>query len=255
MKNSSSFLLTFVFVILVSVSYAQPWTKPPYLEKNKSGANFYDMQKAFYKYWGDKPYERSKGYKQFKRWEYDMTPKCYPDGIIPEPLKYYSEYRKFLATDQFSKNLKTPQTWTPLGLSSWTNGTSGYNPGNGRINAVTVDMNNRNHIYVAAPSGGIWMTKDGGMSWNTMFDTMAVLGTSAIAIHPDNPDIIFVGTGDRDAWDTKGTGIYKSADGGASWSNTGMHYNPIYRNINKILINPLNPNKMFAASSEGVYRS
>ena len=255
MKKSLSFLLSFVFVTLVSVSYAQPWTKHPYLEKNKSEANFYDIQKAFYKYWGDKPYERSKGYKQFKRWEYDMTPKCYPDGNIPEPLKYFSEYKKFLTTAQYSKNLKSQQIWTPLGLNSWVNGVSGYNPGNGRINAVTVDMNNRNNIYVAAPSGGIWMTKDGGMSWNTMFDTMAVLGTSAITIHPDNPDIIFVGTGDRDAWDTKGTGIYKSADGGTSWSNTGMHYNPIYRNINKILINPLNPNKMFAASSEGVYRS
>jgi len=229
--------------------------RPPFLEKDKSEANFYDIQKAFYNYWGDKPYTRGKGFKQFKRWEYDMEPKCYPDGIIPSPVKYYQEYKKFLSDIPSENKAKSGAMWTPLGLNSWTNGYSGYNPGNGRLNAVNVDMSNRDNIYVAAPSGGIWITKDGGMSWNTTFDTMAVLGTSAIAIHPVYPNIIYIGTGDRDAWNTKGSGIYKSTNGGATWVPGGLNIGSSDMNINKILINPINPNKMFAATTNGIYRS
>lgn len=258
-------IFAFSFIIIISAIVfemkAQPWMKPPYLEKNKSElshtkgreANFYDIQKAFYKYWGNKPYERSKGYKQFKRWECEMQPKCYPDGNIPEPLKFNQEYKKFVLTQTSDKKAKSLNMWTPLGLNSWTNGNSGYNPGNGRLNAVTVDITNPDKIYVAAPSGGIWITKDGGMSWNTTFDTMSVLGTSAIAINPDDHDIIYAGTGDRDAWDTKGTGIYKSINGGSTWTATNLHFGASYRNINKILINPLNPNKILAASNYGIY--
>ena len=255
MKKARHFVLILFFPLLFSATNAQPWMSKPYLEKSKSEANFYDIQKAFYTYWGDQPYLRSKGYKSFKRWEYHMEPKCYPDGKIPDPMKYYSEYKKFVAGISAENRTKAGVMWTPLGLNSWTNGNSGYNPGNGRLNAVTVDMNNRNNIYVAAPSGGIWITKDGGMSWNTTFDTMPVLGTSAVAIHPDNSNIIFIGTGDRDAMDTQGTGIYKSLDGGSTWSSCGLNFNPSYRNINKILINPQNPNKMLAACSDGIYRS
>lgn len=255
MKKIFLFFLTLLISSLISLTSAQQWMKAPYLEKTKSEVNFYDIQKAFYKFWGDKPYERSKGYKQFKRWEYDMQPKCFPDGKIPDPLKYYQEYKKFLSGLTPGNKSKSGTMWTPLGLNSWTNGNSGYNPGNGRLNAVTVDMSNRDNIYVAAPSGGIWATKDGGMSWNTTFDTLPVLGTSTIAIHPQNPDIIYIGTGDRDAWDTKGTGIYKSMDGGSTWTATGLHYGPSNRNINKIIINPLNPERIFAACNNGIYSS
>ncbi len=255
MKNKIVAVFFLFFIISSIVSVAQPWMRPPYLEKSKSTATFYDIQKAFYKYWDNRPYERSKGYKQFKRWEYDMQPKCFPNGQIPDPLKYFSEYKKFKADNQGITKVKVNATWTPLGLESWVNGYSGYNPGNGRLNAVTVDMYNKNNIYVAAPSGGIWMTKDGGLSWNTTFDTMPALGTSAIAIHPANHNILFIGTGDRDAWDTKGSGIFKSTDGGTTWIPSGLNIGSSDLNVNKILINPLNPNKMFAATSNGIYRS
>ncbi len=249
-------LLILLLIITITVSAnAQPWMKPPYLNKAKSEATFFDIQHAFYAYWGNKPYLRSKGYKQFKRWEYDMRPQCYPDGRFPDPMRYFNEYHKFLSQTVDTKSSKTLSTWLPLGLSSWVNGNSGYNPGNGRLNAVTVDVQNPANIYVASPSGGIWKSNDGGGSWNTTFDTMAVLGTSSIAIHPTNHNIIYIGTGDRDAWDTKGTGIYKSTDGGTNWNATGMHFGATYRNFNKILINPLNPNRILAASSDGVYSS
>ena len=254
MKNPNTLLLFILMLMLASPIGAQPWMKKPYLETSKSEAGYYDICKAFDKYWNNRPYQKGKGYMQFKRWEYMMRARCYPHGKIPSPLSFYNEYRKFLSgTGVYTS--RAPESWKPLGLTSWINGESGYNPGNGRLNAVTVDMKDRNRIYVAAASGGIWISNDGGMSWNTTFDTLPVLGTSTVAIHPQNPSVIYAGTGDRDGWNTMGTGIYKSTDGGLSWTPTGMHFAPDYRNINKILINPLNPNTLFAATTQGISRS
>lgn len=232
---------------------AQPWMKGPYLKSKGETPNYYEICDAFYGWWGDQPYERSKGYKPFKRWEYRMAPKCFPDGVIPSPTKYSDAYQQFKSSVK-TKELRSAQ-WTPMGLDYWINGLSGYNPGNGRINAVTVDPHHPNVIYAAAPSGGIWKSIDGGFTWNTTYDTMRVMGTSAIAIHPNDPNTIFVGTGDRDSWDTPGIGILKSTDGGTSWKSGGLVFNLMARNINKILINPLDPNAMFAAASNGIYRS
>ncbi len=251
-------LLSLAFGLLICTAAslrtnAQPWMQSPYLQNKAGQQNFYSICSAFYSWWGDRPYVKGKGYMQFKRWEYRMTPKCFPDGKLPGATQYADEYAK-LKGSVAAKDLRTTY-WMPMGLTSWVNGNSGYNPGNGRLNAVTVDMNNRDIIYVAAPSGGIWKTIDGGMTWNTTYDTMKVMGTSAITIVPNAPNTIFVGTGDRDAWATPGIGILKSTNGGSSWLSGGMIFSPTAKTINKILINPLNPLKMFAASSAGIYRS
>ena len=124
---------------------AQPWLDSIYLGKNKSKANFFDIQKAFYKYWGNKPFKDLKidnneskeselgGYFQFKRWEYLTAPKAYPDGQLPSALKYWNEYLKFSATEKKPVKEVLTNNWTPLGLTNWTCGNSGYSPGNGRI--------------------------------------------------------------------------------------------------------------------------
>ncbi|MEI6765466.1 MAG: T9SS type A sorting domain-containing protein [Bacteroidota bacterium] len=250
------FFLSFSLCLMLAKSNAQPWMQAPYLQKSKQSADFYDIRNSFNAWWGNRPYVRGKGYKPFKRWEYVMTPKVYPTGQLPAPDKYRKEYLKFM--ENYSKSgiqTKAGGSWTPLGLTSWQLGYSGYNPGNGRLNAITVDVSDRNRIYVAAPSGGIWISNNGGLNWNTYYDEMPTLGTSAVAIHPNNHNTIFIGTGDRDAWDTKGTGLYKSTDGGLTWNTTGLSFAPDYMNVNKILINPINPNTMFAATSDGVYKS
>ena len=142
-----------------------------------------------------------------------------------------------------------------MGISTWQLGYSGYNPGNGRVNYVAQHPGNPNIIYIASPSGGIWKTTDGGNTWNTTYDQMTRLGTSCIAIHPDNPDLVFIGTGDKDAWNTKAFGIIKSNDAGQTWVNGGLNNGVNYNNINKILINPLNPQVMLASTPYRIYRT
>jgi photosystem II stability/assembly factor-like uncharacterized protein len=255
--NMRIFKFILIFTLINSIAMlvsAQKWMKSPYLNKTKSEANFYDIQKAFNKYYSEIKDKKKKGtgFKQFKRWEYRMQPKVYPTGTLPEPLKYWKEYQKFLSEN----DTKAGSPWYPLGMTSWTEFVEGGNPGNGRLNVVTVDPKNRNVIYVGAPEGGVWKSNDGGLTWNTTFDFMPRIGVSSIAIHPYNSDIIYAGTGDRDAFDCKSIGLLKSTDAGNTWVQTGFHpTSPDYNNVNKILINPLNPNNILIATYYGVYRS
>jgi len=249
----------FFLLITFSISvFSQTWMHPPYLDNQRAEeANYYDVVNAFELWWGDRPYERSNGFMPFKRWEYMNSFRCYPDGTYPPANSYWDAYQAIVQEYKSNKgsNEKTDvSNWTPMGLTTWTNGINGYNPGNGRVNTVTVDPNNSQVLYIASPSGGVWKTINGGQSWNTTFDNMPHLGVSAIAIHPDSSNVIFVGTGDRDANDTKATGIYKSTNGGNTWNPSGLN-TAGWNSINKIVFDPQNVEIMFAATNAGIYKS
>ncbi|MEI7596849.1 MAG: T9SS type A sorting domain-containing protein [Bacteroidota bacterium] len=243
-KRLFIWIVSIVFTCSVS---AQPWMQAKYLTKSNAKPTFFEIQSAFKKYWGNKPYEKCKGYKQYKRWEYDMEPKSFPDGIIPSPDKYINEYITF--KKGANKSANSIANWTPLGILSWTNGTSGYNPGNGRVNDMCVSTDN-NTIYIATPSGGVWKSNNAGQTWNTTFDNQTSLGTSSVVVNPSNPNIVYVGTGDRDASDAPAFGVLKSTDAGATWVSSGL---TSAGNINKLIINPLRVATMFAATGAGIY--
>ncbi|RLD65601.1 MAG: glycosyl hydrolase, partial [Bacteroidetes bacterium] len=255
-KNIKSFALFLVFLSIPFLSSSQPWMKAEYFPEKTISQNFYEIQAAFYNYWEtleDKS-ARGTGLKQFKRWETRWEAHVFPTGVIPSADYYYKEKQRFIKENPIDNN-KGIYDWTPLGIKSWTNGTSGYNPGNGRVNVVEVDPNNSNIIYVGTSSGGIWKSVNGGTSWNTTTDDLAVLGVSAIAVNPSNSSEILIGTGDRDSWASQSIGILRSIDGGTTWNASGMYFGQGYYNINKILYNPQNNNTVFAASSYGVHRS
>jgi photosystem II stability/assembly factor-like uncharacterized protein len=249
------FLLIF---ITISISaYSQTWMRAPFLDKPVEEASYYDIVNAFNMWWGDRPYEKGKGFMPFRRWEYINSFRCYPDGSFPSPDTYWNTYQTIVQEYKANKDFyeKTDvSNWTPMGLTSWDNGINGYNPGNGRVNTVTVDPDNSQTLFIASASGGVWKSTDGGQSWNTTFDQMSHLGVSSIAIHPDSSNVVFVGTGDRDAYDTKATGIYKSTDGGNTWNPSGLNTTG-WNSINKIVFNPQNTTVMFAATNYGIYRS
>ncbi len=250
--------LLIVFLLITHIQvFSQAWMSPPYLNKAEKEATYFDITAAFDQWWGDREYQKGNGFMPFKRWQYINSFRTYPDGQFPAPDQYLNSYHTIILNYELNKNQleKTDvSNWTPLGLTSWVNGANGYNPGNGRINTVTVDPFNPQIVYVAAPSGGIWKSVNGGQNWNTNFDQMPHLGVSAIAIHPDSSNILFIGTGDRDAGDTKSTGIYKSTNGGNTWDPSGMNTTS-WNSINKIIFNPQNSKTMFAAANNGIHRS
>ena len=73
-------------------------------------------------------------------------------------------------------------------------------------------------------TGGVWISKNGGLNWTPVFDDQPVASIGAVAINQQNPDIIWVGTGEGNTRNSTsvGAGVFKSLDGGVTWTNVGL---------------------------------
>lgn len=199
--------------------------------------------------------QNSKMKKHFQRWKSLNKTRVNDDGVIVSQKHFVEAHRNWMKSFSGQNEEKgNVGEWIPLGISEW-QGTStyGYNPGNGRLNCVAVDPNNTSVIYAGSPTGGLWKSIDAGQNWNTCFDSLAWVGVSSVAIDPQNSQHIYAGTGDRDGFWLEGAGLYESFDGGQTWLEAGLNVQE--RMVNKILINPQNPQTIFLATDEGVYRS
>lgn len=120
----------------------------------------------------------------------------------------------------------------------------------GRI--TDIDVIDPTHYYIAFASGGLWETKDRGITFHPVFDEQGALGIGDFAVAPSDPDIIYVGTGENNSSRSSyaGTGIYKSSDGGKSWKFIGL---PETQHIGRVLIHPENPDVVWVASMGALY--
>ena len=151
--------------------------------------------------------------------------------------------------NQHFKNWK-PRNIGPSGMS-------------GRIVAIDAIHSNPNIIYLGAASGGVWKTSNGGSQWDPIFDEQPLLNIGSIAIQQSNPAVVWVGTGEGNPRNSLniGEGIYKTLDAGKTWKRMGLEKT---RNIHRVIIDPTNPNIVYAASignpysehpERGVYKS
>jgi PKD repeat protein len=247
-------LFTGLFLLIAFCTQAQPWMK--YVDTKSGEPGFYEIQDAFNQYWAKREYEKGKGFKQFKRWEYFMEPRVDKEGHI-NSRAVIDAWTKTQNTSSAPKD--ETANWSHLGpVETPTNINSpSVKRGSGRLNCVTFHPSDSNIIYVGSPSGGLWKTTDGGNSWATTTDDLpSSIGISDIAIHPGDPQVIFIATGDGDARDTYSAGILKSTDGGATWTETPLPLDITNMNIiRRIKINPDNPDIMLAAGNFGIMRS
>ena len=134
----------------------------------------------------------------------------------------------------------------------------------GRVAAVAAKVENgKTLLYVGAASGGVWKSQDGGTTFKPVFDKQPVQSIGAITIDPGDSKTVWVGTGE--SWTRNsvsiGDGIYKSTDGGETWTNMGL---PESERITRILVHPKNsqvvyacvPGKLWSDSNDrGLYRT
>ena len=211
-------------------------------------AKFSATVHAFEKYWENRPVTKGSGWKVFKRWEYINSSRVMPDGKLPAPGAVAKEYFR---TCNAQKSVSG--TWTQIGPVAMPSNATGQPNGLGRVNAVGFHPTDGNIIYVGSPSGGLWKTTDGGLTWTNLSAGMPTLGVSAVLVHPNQNGIIWIGTGDRDSGDAPGMGTYKSTDGGTTWApaNTGMGN----QTVGMLIMHPADPNIMLAATSGGIYKT
>ncbi len=153
--------------------------------------------------------------------------------------------------------------WAPLGPSPIAEGSTNAN---GLVSSIAVHPTNLNIIYIGTVGGGVWRTQNGGVSWTPIFDRQLALGAgepAAIAIDPNSPDTVYVGTSGRFAPQPP-AGLFKSTDGGASWvqlgsgypaGNTGNATQFFNQSIDAIIVDPAASNVIYLACSRGLFRS
>lgn len=117
----------------------------------------------------------------------------------------------------------------------------------GRIMDLAVYDKEPRIFYVATASGGLWKTENGGTTVSTVFDREKTVALGAVAVSQTDPNIVWVGTGEAGSRNSTswGDGVYKSTDGGKTWTNMGLRDS---RHISRIWINPKNPDHVFVGA-------
>jgi len=117
----------------------------------------------------------------------------------------------------------------------------------GRIADVALDPRNESVWYVAVGSGGVWKTTNNGTTWKPIFDGQGSYSIGCVTVDPSHPDIVWVGTGENVGGRHVGfgDGIYRSADGGAHWTKSGLENS---QHISKIVVHPTNSDIVWAAA-------
>ena len=117
----------------------------------------------------------------------------------------------------------------------------------GRIAALAArhEEDGRTTLFVGAASGGVWKSLDGGTTFKPVFDKQSVQSIGALALDPKDPKTIWAGTGE--GWTRNsvsvGEGIFKSTDGGDTWTNMGLKNS---ERIVKIAVDPKDSNTVYA---------
>jgi PKD repeat protein len=247
MNLRTLFLLAF---ILPSFLYSQHWSDV----LDDRSKNFFEKQAAFEEYWEGREYERGKGYKQFKRWEWFWEPRVSATGEFPEPQQLYLENQRFMKENRQRNLQKSNASWNPLGPNQYDAGS--FIRGLGRTAEVAEDPTDSDIIYVGTPAGGLWKSTDAGSNWIPLTDHLPSLGVSGIVVDPIDTQIIYIATGDGDADDTYGIGVMKSTDGGFTWSETGMSWDIESNRVShKLIMHPDNNQILFVASDAGLYKT
>ena len=174
-------------------------------------------------------------------------------SLVDQPVAYKQGWRvAALAEAQTMR----PNSLRKVSALDWVE----RGPGNfaGRTRAIVVDPRNEDIWLVGAVGGGVWKTTDAGTTWRSVTDDMPVLSVCAMDLCRNYPDVIYAGTGEGfynyDA--IVGDGMFKSIDGGETWTQlSSTTSNSNFRFVNRIIVDPDNPDIVLAATNSGLYRS
>ncbi len=154
----------------------------------------------------------------------------------------------------------TPTTG-PMEALAWRN--VGPTLAGGRLAAIAGSDKNPSLVYIGSAGGGVWKSTNGTTSWKPVFDRQSVGSIGAIALAPQNPDDVWVGTGESNPRNdvSYGDGMYRSSDGGKTWRHLGLENSYA---ISKISLDPRDPQVAVVAAlgdpfkdsaERGIYRT
>ncbi|MFK8103795.1 MAG: glycosyl hydrolase [Saprospiraceae bacterium] len=162
------------------------------------------------------------------------------------PHYYFLCLCTLFATSLFAQN-KTTDTWSADNFAGLELRSIGPAFMSGRISDIAIHPQDDNIWYVAVASGGVWKTHNAGVTWTPIFDRESVFATGCVTIDPNNPNVVWIGTGENVGGRhlSFGDGVYRSGDGGKTWKNMGLKKS---EHVSKIIVHPDDSDVVWVAS-------
>lgn len=181
------------------------------------------------------------------REEYFHDMRAWPFGRIPGGLRLQALDWMATRAKESGRSVQSRATWRPIGPFDLS----------GRITAIALHPADGRTLWAGAAAGGVWKSTDRGDRWRPVMDYENAITVGSIAVDPNNPDVVYVGTGEPafnlDTYD--GAGLFKSTDGGESWKVTGL--TGVFA-FSRVLVHPRDGSIIYASAihnNAGFYRS
>lgn len=135
----------------------------------------------------------------------------------------------------------------------------GPNNQGGRVISHAFDPSDVQTVWAGTASGGLWKTDDGATTWTAMTDQIPNLSIGAVAIQPQNPNVMLIGTGEGyllSPWFQYGIGVLRSTDGGNTWNPTSLTVDDSLQFASLgFAWDPINTNNVYLATTYGIFKS
>lgn len=210
-----------------------------------------EVRELFDSHWEGRERVKGSGYKQVERWLHLMDGRTDEYGVALNGGDASDAHRDMTSWRNLGRSVNG--NWQVCGPTLDDITTRDNIRGVGRMNAIAFHPEDDQIIFAGAPAGGLWRSYDGGWNWETNTDDFPTLGVSAVAFAPSNPDVVYLGTGDRDASDSPGMGVMKSLDGGITFDfvNAGIA-NYV---VGDLVVHADDENVVIAATSNGIFKT
>ncbi len=256
-----------LFSLILSIS---GFAQEDFLPANPTN-EYLEYQKQFEE-WKTEHTENKKGYKWHMRWLHFTETRTAAYGKTASVKSYLDAATQITQhKNRSNASRATDSTWVPEGPDTLVGAyNSASSHGVARVNTITFHPTDTNTYWVGVSQGGIWKTTDRGQSYFPVNDGLPILRISDIAVDPNHNDTLYasvcdyayigvaLSTDGRKRNTHYGAGVYKSYDGGLSWSPTGLTYQQNQFDntlIRRIFVNPANSSEIICAGVDGILKS
>lgn len=267
-KNKKNIFITILFFNIHFLSIAQlPINNE--LKILLAGKNkFADIMQTTNNYYNQKNYTNNpKLFSEFKKWNrwawYEARHLDIQGNFVDATQKNYDVAKQITTANLNRATAANTGNWFSLGPDNVVFPGGSVSVGIGRVDRLAFHPTNPNILFAGSPAGGLWKTDDAGANWFPISEYIPGLGVSGIVVDKNNPNIIYVLTGNGDDFSNglpsnlfrKSIGIMKTIDGGNTWRQLPLPI-PFYNYYGfKLVQMPTNSNILLAATSQGLFRT